>query len=52
MKQKKIDNQKFALKLLLMTALDVHQDILLVDEEGKDRITNKRLLEIIKLLEG
>ena len=49
---KKLYNQQFALKLLLMTALDIHQDIVLVDVEplGKDRVTTKKLLEIIKCL--
>lgn len=41
MKYNKKDNRDFALKLLLMTALEVHQD----------RATNKRLLEIIKFLQ-
>ena len=51
MSYKKKENQGFALKLLLMIALDIQQDILLVDLKGQDRITNKKLLTIIKILE-
>ena len=47
----KAKNQKFALKLILMYALNIHQDTLLKDIEGKDSVTNKKLLQIIKLLE-
>ena len=53
MKYKKKDNQGFALKLLLMIALNIQQDILLVDIKPKgDRVGNKKLLEIIKALQN
>jgi len=53
MKHTKKDNQGFALKLLLMTALDIQQDIILVDIKPRgDRFNNEQLFEIIKVLES
>lgn len=47
----KADNQDFALKLLLGAALDLHQDISLRKYEFGDRVSAKKVLAIIKLLE-
>lgn len=47
----KAENRSFALKLLLMVALDIHQDIRLSKYEGDPRISNKKVNAIIKLLE-
>jgi hypothetical protein len=52
MKYTKAENRSFALKLLLMVALDIHQDIRLSKYEGGDRISYKKILAIIKLLQS
>lgn len=49
-KAKQID-RGCAIKLLLMFALDIQQDILLAEYEGQDRVSHKKVKEIIKLLE-
>lgn len=51
MAYKKEQNQEFVLKLLLMTALNVSQNLALKSMDGDDRVSNKHLLAIINLLE-